>query len=205
MEDVSRRRVLGLSAALLGGKSTPAVGQFLGRQSDPVAEGWVTKGDRATIAERRATIDSFRYNGASLCNDGDVFECRTCSGVAFFLLVPSGSTEPTVGETYRFSPTGKDNTCGNFQVELFEANSCGDSTELAAGNADETETTTTQTETSTTETTTTETTTDTTTTTETTTTETTDTTTTETTTDTTTTTADTPTDDTPKERPTDDG
>jgi hypothetical protein len=193
MEDVSRRRVLGLSAALLGGKSTPAVGQFLGRQSEPVAEGWVTKGDRDTIADRRATIDSFRYKGSSLCNDGDVFQCRTCHGVEFFLLVPSGSPEPTVGEAHRVSPTGKDNACGNFQVELFEADSCGDST----GSSPKTTENTSETETTTTETTTTDTTTETTT-------DTTDTTATETTTDTTTTT-DTPTTDTPTEMPTDDG
>lgn len=188
MENVSRRRVLKLSAGVLGGGSASRSRQFLGQRSDPTVEGWITKGDEATIAETRATIESFRHSGSSLCNDGDVFKCRTCSGVEFFLLVPSESSQLTVGETYRFSPTGKENTCGNFQVGLFEANPCGRSAEpTVRSDAPATETTTTETttetptetttETTTTETTTTETTTDTTTTstTETTTTETPDT------------------------------
>lgn len=131
MENVSRRRVLESSGAVLGGVFTTDSQDLLGQNLDSAIEGWITKGNRTAIAERRATVESFRHTGSSLCNDGDVYACRTCTDVEFYLLVPSGRSQPSVGETYRFDPTGRNNRCGNFQVELSEADSCGSSAETS--------------------------------------------------------------------------
>ncbi|NEU56287.1 hypothetical protein [Halorussus sp. MSC15.2] len=198
-EDVSRRRVLEASSTLVGGLF---VTDWFSTGTDSSITGWVTKGNEDEIDGADGTVETFRHYGSSLCNDGDAFTCRTCDDAVFYLLVPSRSGRPTVGDTYRFRSTGERSLCGNFQVSLRETDSCEDSTPTTT----ETETTT-ETDTTTTETeTTTETTTDTTTTettTETTTTETTtETTTTETTTETTTTettTTETPTDTTTTE------
>lgn len=149
-ENVSRRRVLTLSGAFLSGVSMTDAHQLFTQPSDSTIEGWITKGEKMAIAETRATIERFQYLGSSLCNDGDVFECRTCPGVEFYLLVPSDSPQPTVSETYRFSTTGEDNECGNFRVQLLEANSCENSTETTTTTS--TETTTTRTTTTTTDT-----------------------------------------------------
>ncbi|MFC4448159.1 hypothetical protein [Halorussus aquaticus] len=182
-EDVSRRRVLEASSTLVGGLF---VTNWFSTETDSSITGWVTKGNEAEIDGAEGTVETFRHYGSSLCNDGDAFTCRTCDDAVFYLLVPSGSGRPTVGDTYRFRKTGERSLCGNFQVSLRETDSCGNSTPTT------TETETTETDTTTETETTTETTTDTTTTetettTDTTTETTTDTTTTETTTDTTTT------------------
>jgi hypothetical protein len=124
MENVSRRRVLKCSGALLGGIFTTDSHWLLAQNADSVTEGWITKGDQTEIADKRATIQSFQHTGSSLCNDGEVYKCQTCTDIEFYLLVPSDSLQPTVDETYRFSLTEKNNRCGNFQVELFEANPC---------------------------------------------------------------------------------
>lgn len=129
MENVSRRRVLESSGAVLGGVFTTDSRDLFGQNLDSAIEGWITKGNRTAIAERRATVESFRHTGSSLCNDGDVYACRTCTDVEFYLLVPSGRSQPSVGETYRFDLTGRNNRCGNFQVKLSEADSCGSSAE----------------------------------------------------------------------------
>jgi Zn finger protein HypA/HybF involved in hydrogenase expression len=203
VENVSRRRVLESSVAVLGSISVTDSHRLL-QSFDSTIEGWVTKGDQTAIAGEKAVIESFRHIGSSLCNDGKVYECRTCAGVEFYLLVPSDSSQPTVDATYRFSPTGRENGCENFQVELSGASSC-ESAESTTTTEDPAEATTTET---TTETTTTETTTEESsdTTTETTTEKSSDTTT-ETTTETpdsTTTTTEEQADANPTERPTDD-
>lgn len=151
MKNVSRRRVLRSSGALLGGVLTTDLRNLSVKNFDSAIEGWVTKGDRTTIAEERATIKSFQYTGSSLCNDGDVYQCQTCTGVEFYLLVTPNVSQPSIGEIYRFSPTGRNNRCGNFQVELVEADSCGSSAEMPTDTtttAEEPADTTTTTETS---------------------------------------------------------
>lgn len=169
LENVSRRRVLESSGAVLGGVLATDSRWLLAQNFEAVTEGWITKGDQTEIGDERATIQSFQHTGSSLCNDGDVYKCQTCTDVEFYLLVPSNSPQPTVDETYRFSPTEENNRCGNFQVELFEANPCGIAAETISTMETSTNTTTTTeepTDTTTTTETSTDTTTDTTTTTE---------------------------------------
>ena len=151
--EVSRRKILNTGGALLGGIFSMGSGRSA--STDTGITGWITKGSKADIAGVDGTVQSFRHVGSSLCNDGNIFACRTCTGVEFFLLVPARSRSPTVGETYQFRPTGAENFCGNFRVRLLEAGSCGHSTpttgEHQTGTATET---TTETATKTTETTT---------------------------------------------------
>lgn len=186
-----RREVLELSGIILGGDPIKSLSVTQDQDSPPDITGRITKGDRERIVDRKAKIEAVRYSGATLCNTGELYECATCDGVEFYLLVKSGTAQPTVGATYQFEFADEKNTCRNFGVQLREAKPCENAqrpaTEATTTTETSTETTsetTTDTPTTTTETTTTETTT-----TETTTT---DTTTTETTTDTPTTTTETP-------------
>ena len=134
--DVSRRRVLEAGGVLFSGGFLTKSGSVDANRQSSVIEGWVTKGSRTDIAGEDGTVESFRYFGSSLCNDGDVFACQTCTGAEFYLLVSLDSTSPTVGETYRFRQTGKNNICGNFPVRLLKPGSCG---ELARSTTDGTD------------------------------------------------------------------
>lgn len=162
-EHVSRRRVLALSGAAFG--LSPTDSQTTTSTDEPVVDGWVTKGRKSRIAAHKAVVEDIEDPGSTLCNGGELYRCRTCSGDAFYLLVGFGTPQPSVGDVYRFDPTGNDNWCGNFEVRLSETGPCesavGATAEGTAGSKSagaETETTTTETtETTTTETTTTET------------------------------------------------
>jgi hypothetical protein len=154
-DEISRRRVLATGGSLLGGVFATDGTPLEATDTSTEIIGWVTKGPKERIVGEDATVESFRHLGTSLCNDGETFECRTCDGVTFFLLVVANSSSPNVGETYRFRPTGADNFCGNFEVELLRRESCTDSsptpTETATEEPTTTETTTTTEEPTTTE------------------------------------------------------
>ncbi len=155
----SRRRVLKRVGALVGSIPLTKPGKLLG-QTEPRIYGWITKGNKTDITDQEATIEKRLYRGMTQCNDGDVFKCRTCTDVTYFLLVPADSTHPTVGETYRFSLTGDTTRCGNFRVRLSNATTCNPTRESTMTDSPtSTEPTTTTTETTTTDATTTDTTT----------------------------------------------
>lgn len=153
-----RRKFLQLSSVIFGGGATKSPSFTKNQDSSVEITGRITKGDRDRITDKKAQIETVRYSAATLCNTGELYECTTCDGVEFYLLVKSGTAQPTVGTTYRFEFADEKNVCGNFGVQLREAKPCEKATRPAT---EATTTTETSTETTSETTTTTETTTDT--------------------------------------------
>lgn len=119
IEDVTRREFCTQLGALLSlGLPTSAT------STATETEGWITKGDKTAITTTRSTVESRRGFGTNLCDDGERYACQTCDGDTFYLLVPVQSSEPSVGDSYRFEPTGETNFCGDFKVRLVDAESC---------------------------------------------------------------------------------
>lgn len=140
-EDISRRRLLELGGAILGGSAAAGAAGADRAQSDTVIRGWVMEDERRKIADRVGVVEEFQHRGLNLCNDGKVYRCRTCEGFEFHLLVTRGASVPTAGDTYRFESTDRESGCGNFQVRLREATGCEDDTVRAETNDSRTETT----------------------------------------------------------------
>lgn len=151
-DEISRRSVLGAASAVFG---TGSVSNLWAQDPDTSRRGitgWVTQGSPSDVSGQKGVVETFRYSGSSLCNDGSVYRCRTCAGAEFYLLVPTNGPQPTAEITYRFVPTGETNVCRNFQVTLFDADPCETATSAtadatAAEAPPPTETTTTATET----------------------------------------------------------
>lgn len=124
---ITRRDVLERTGALLGGVSGAGGQLIAGASADSEIGGWVTKGSRAEIGGQSVEIEGIEDPGTTMCNTGELYRCRTCTGVECYLLVGFGTPQPSVGSTYRFVPTDEGNWCGNFQVELQLGVPCEDS------------------------------------------------------------------------------
>ncbi|WP_135807053.1 hypothetical protein [Halorussus marinus] len=126
-DDISRRRVLELGGAVLGGGFATGTTGADQAQFEAEIQGWVIRGDRTEITGRVSVVEAFQHRGMNLCNDGKVYRCRTCERVAFYLLVANGASEPTPGDRYRVESTGEESRCGNVRVRLRAGAECGDS------------------------------------------------------------------------------